>query len=135
MKPVQPILVVEDEPLIRFDIVDTLQAGGYTVSERGDGASAMAWIDGTTELHGLVTDVNLGDGPTGWMVARHAREKFPRLALVYISGDSIADWAAEGVPNSVVIQKPFAGAQLLTAIANLLLDAGPQPAPEDLGKG
>jgi hypothetical protein len=46
---------------------------------------------------------------------------------------SAADWAAEGVPNSAMVQKPFANAQVLTAIATLLdaVDVSPfQPQSE-----
>ena len=40
-----------------------------------------------------------------------------------MTGDSAADWSAEGVPNSVMLQKPFAEAQLLTAMGTLLIAA------------
>lgn len=126
MEAVQPLLVVDDEAIIRFDLLETLQSGGYTVSDCDDGTSAMAAIDGSTELHGLITDIRMGAGPTGWLVARHARQRFPQIAVIYITGDSTADWTVEGVPNSVVMQKPFASAQLLAAVANLLIEAGPQ---------
>ena len=123
---VQPILVVDDEMLLRIDIVDVLQAGGYTVNDCMDGDAALAEIDGRDVLHGLVTDVNLGTAIDGWQVARHARSKFPTLAVVYITGDSAGDWPSEGVPNSLILQKPFADAQLLDAITSLLREAGPQ---------
>lgn len=129
-EPVQPLLVVDDEHLIRLDLVDTLESGGYTVSDCADGESAMASIDKSVELHGLITDIRMGNGPSGWIVGRHARQKFPNIVVIYITGDSAADWVIEGVPNSVVMQKPFAAAQLLAAVANLLIEAGPQSAPE-----
>jgi hypothetical protein len=37
-----------------------------------------------------------------------------------MSGKSAADWASKGVPNSIMLEKPFAPAQLVTAVANLL---------------
>ena len=127
MNQVQPILVVDDEMLLRIDIVDVLQAGGFTVNDSTDGDAALSEIDSRNVLHGLVTDVNLGSNVDGWQVARHARLKFPSLAVVYISGDSAGDWPSEGVPNSIILQKPFADAQLLDAITTLLREAGPQP--------
>jgi hypothetical protein len=39
------------------------------------------------------------------------------------TSDSAAEWAAKGVPNSVVVQKPYAGAQLLTALSTLVTKA------------
>ena len=121
MEPVQPILVVEDEALIRMGLVEYLAAGGYTVSDCKDGAAAIAHIDASDELHGLATDIKLGKGPSGWEVAHYARKMYPDIAVVYMTGDSAADWSAEGVPNSIILQKPFADAHLLSALATLMI--------------
>ena len=126
LEQVQPILVVDDEFLIRINLVEVLEAGGFTVIESADGETAVAEIDSREVLHGLVTDVNLGSATDGWSVARHARTKFPSLAVVYITGDSAEDWSSEGVPNSILLQKPFADAQLMNSVATLLGQAGPQ---------
>ena len=42
------------------------------------------------------------------------------MPVVYMTGTQGDDWASQGVPNSVLLTKPFAPAQLLTALANLL---------------
>ena len=69
----------------------------------------------------LVTDINLGrEKLDGWEVARHAREIDPAFPVVYMSGDSAEDWASKGVPNSIMLAKPFAPAQLVTAVDQLL---------------
>jgi DNA-binding response OmpR family regulator len=75
--------------------------------------------------HFSVTDINLGHGPlSGWDVARRGKEVNP-VPVVYMTGDSAAHWAAQGVPNSVLLTKPFAPAQLLTAVSQLLNASGP----------
>lgn len=125
MEAVHPTLVVEDEALIRMSLVDALESGGYTVSECGDGASAMNFIDASHDLRGLATDIRLGEGPNGWEVAHHARKKYPDIAVVYMTGDSAAQWSAEGVPNSILLNKPFPEAQLLTAMATLMISNNP----------
>ena len=126
MSKVAPILVVEDEPMIRMNLVDTLHDGGFTTEECGDGKAACAHIDKSAEMRGLITDIRLGSGPNGWDVARHARRRFPHVAVLYVTGDSVAEWTSEGVPNSLIMQKPYADAQLMTAIASLLIEAVPQ---------
>lgn len=124
----QPLLLlVEDEPLIRTALADALADGGYALKEADDGASAVEAIDGCEKLAGLITDIRLGAGATGWDVARHARHVFPKVAVVYMTGDSAADWTAEGVPNSVLLQKPFATAQVVTAVSTLLNVADVSP--------
>jgi hypothetical protein len=42
-----------------------------------------------------------------------------------MSGASVDDWGSKGVPNSLILAKPFAPAQLVTAISNLLNAATP----------
>jgi len=69
----------------------------------------------------LVTDINLGpDKMEGWEVAKHAREISPGLPVVYMSARATGDWTSKGVPNSIMLSKPFAPAQLVTAVSQLL---------------
>ncbi len=127
------LLLVEDEPLIRTALADALDEGGYVLLESDDAADAMTKIDTMPAIAGIITDIRLGAGPSGWEVARHARSTNPHVAIVYMSGDSGVDWTAQGVPNSVMVQKPFANAQVLIAISTLLnaADASPvQPQTE-----
>ena len=49
------------------------------------------------------------------------------MPVIYITSSDGADWASKGVPNSVLLAKPFALAQLVTAISQLL-NANPQAA-------
>ncbi|MGB7653974.1 MAG: response regulator [Novosphingobium sp.] len=125
MTAVTPILVVEDEAMIRMGLVAVLTDGGFSIEECGSGAAAITLIDQIPDLQGLITDIRLGNGPSGWDVARHARKRFPYLAVLYVTGDSAAEWTSQGVPGSLILQKPYADAQLMTAIANLLIEALP----------
>jgi CheY-like chemotaxis protein len=128
-----PLLLAEDEPLIRTSLAAALEEGGYGLVEAENGVAALEAIDGSETLFGLITDIRLGSGPDGWEVARHARQRFPNLPVVYMSGDSAADWTAEGVPNSVMLQKPFATAQVVTAVSTLLNVADVSPTPAKPG--
>ena len=121
------LLLVEDEPLIRTMLAEALEDGGYALAEAGDAGEATVQLELEQSFVGLVTDIRLGDGLSGWEVARLARQKYPGIAVVYMSGDSAVDWTAEGVPNSVMLQKPFAAAQVTTAISTLLNAADISP--------
>jgi DNA-binding NtrC family response regulator len=68
----------------------------------------------------LITDVNLPGKFTGWDVAKHARELSETLPVVYMTGGRALDWASKGVPNSMLVTKPFAAAQIVTAVSQLL---------------
>jgi DNA-binding response OmpR family regulator len=56
----------------------------------------------------------------GWEVAAQIRETDPAFPVLYMSGAHVGDWASKGVPNSIMLAKPFAPAQLVTAVSNLL---------------
>jgi len=117
------LLLVEDEPLLRLASGDTLEEAGFAVAFACDGSQAIVALGNhDPPLAGLITDIRLGSGADGWEVARRAREINPLLPVVYITGDSAADWPARGVPNSLILQKPFADAQLVAAISSLLND-------------
>jgi len=120
------VLVAEDEVLIRDLIEAALEDGGFAVVLANTGAEAIAVIDARSgELAALVTDVDLGSGPTGWDVARHGRDGDPNLPIIYMSGGSPHRWTAEGLPNSVMLSKPFAPAQLVVALAAQMNAAEP----------
>lgn len=115
------LLVVEDDHLMAMDLEDALQAAGFPVVTVSGGAEAIKHLDeNAAEFGALVTDIRLGEGPTGWEVAHHARRLNPELPVVYMSGDSGHSWEAEGVPSSVFIQKPYASAQVITAVSTLI---------------
>lgn len=67
-----------------------------------------------------MTDIGLGSTLSGWDVARRAREKTPTLPVVYTTGSEGSDWPCLGVPNSILVTKPFAPSQVLTAVSQLL---------------
>jgi hypothetical protein len=48
--------------------------------------------------------------------------------VVYVTGAAAAEWSSKGVPNSLIIQKPFAPAQVVTAVSQLL-NAPPTATP------
>ncbi len=126
MDDVTIVLVVEDDQLIQSVVEETLSDGGFEIAMASSGEQAVELLDAADgKYRALVTDVNLGrDKMDGWSVARHAREINPEFPVVYMSGESAADWASRGVPNSIMLSKPFAPAQLITAVSQLL-NSGP----------
>lgn len=115
------VLIVDDEPLIAHMVEMTLVDAGYEVRTVMDAVEAASQItELETRISALITDIQLGAGANGWAVAVEARTKLPLLPVVYMTGDSAADWTAFGVPKSVLVQKPFVGAQVLAAVTTLM---------------
>jgi DNA-binding response OmpR family regulator len=115
------VLVVEDEALICSFIEDALSDGGFQACSVSSGEAALStFCDGCEGCRALLTDVNLGDGITGWELARRIREITPGFPVVYMTSASAPDWKSQGVDGSVLIEKPFAPAQLAAAVSQLL---------------
>lgn len=118
------LLLVDDDPLMREMLRAELGDAGFETIVASDGNQALAELDAdAARFQAVITDVNLGPGPDGWAVGRRAREHLADMPVVYISGDSSHEWSARGVPDSVIIAKPFAPAQLITAVATLITNA------------
>jgi DNA-binding response OmpR family regulator len=115
------ILVVEDEYDLQGIVEETLIEAGFSVDMLSSGEEALTLFGrGTKDYRALVTDVNLKGRLSGWDVARQIREKEPAFPVIYVTGAAGDRWSAQGVPYSVLLEKPFAPPQLVTALSNLL---------------
>lgn len=120
------VLVVEDETLILLDLESALEEAGFEVVGVSNADQAIAVFDENPgKFKALLSDIRLGPGLSGWEVARHLRQRNATLPVVYVSGDSANQWGAKGVPNSIMISKPFFLPQVITAISTLLNQIDP----------
>jgi CheY-like chemotaxis protein len=62
---------------------------------------------------------------TGWEVASRTREIDPEFPVLYLTGAFAHQWALRGVSYSLLLTKPFAPAQLVTAVSQLLNGGAP----------
>lgn len=120
------ILVVEDEALIKELVLSGLDEAGYVVAIASDAEEAIAMLEADgAEFRAVVTDINLVPQKlTGWDVAKRARELTSDIPIIYMSGASSQEWTSNGVPNSVLVAKPFAMGQIVTAVSQLLNSSG-----------
>jgi DNA-binding response OmpR family regulator len=122
MKP--SVLLVDDDALLQELMSSHLADAGFEIIAARNGTQALTELDAdATRFKAVITDINLGTGPDGWDVGRHARELVSDMPIIYISGDSGSEWSSQGVPDSVMITKPSAPAQLATAVATLITSA------------
>jgi DNA-binding response OmpR family regulator len=123
------ILVIEDDQQIQAIVEEALTDGGFEPTIAASGEEALTLLKGYRgKYRALVTDINLRGRVGGWEVARVAREIDPNFPVVYMSGKDAGDWASKGVPNSIMLAKPFAPAQLVTAVSQLLNTGNPPTA-------
>lgn len=125
-----PILVVDDDELVRASIIRILAAHGYgTVGADGVKAAVRAFHESPRPISLLVSDVVLADG-SGPEVVSRLREADRRLPVVYVSGHTAGILEERGVPeHDQVVRKPFAVEELLGAMASAL-DHAHEPSSE-----
>lgn len=121
------VLIVDDEPAILEIIQDALSARGLQVKAAETDVDALALLEREAkELSLLVTDINLGQGVTGFDLARKARTLNPGLTVVFITGNP-QKFDRFGVEGALLIEKPFAADEFAQKIVPLVKTEDPEP--------
>jgi DNA-binding NtrC family response regulator len=123
----ETILVVEDEPIVRLSIRDTLQINGYCVLEAKDTQEALHFCVHYTEpIHLLITDVVM-PGMSGRALADRFISLRKDMRVLFISGHPGDAIARHGVvhPNAAFLPKPFTPDALARKVREIL----DKPAP------
>jgi CheY-like chemotaxis protein len=122
------ILVVEVDETIQELVRDALTEGGYQPAMVASAHEAVTLLQsGQADYRALVIDIYPSGSMNSWEAARKARKIAPDLPVVYMTAGAGNEWPSEGVPSSVLLQKPFALAQLVTAVSQLLITGSTPP--------
>lgn len=121
----QLILLVEDDSLLLLTAEETLIDEGFEVVTATSGRLAIDEIEkDSMRFCAVITDIRLGKGQNGWDIGHRVRQLAGTMPVVYMTADSAKEWASQGVPGSVLVQKPFVSAQLIQAVTTLINQAG-----------
>jgi DNA-binding response OmpR family regulator len=118
------ILVIEDEYALQGFVEDALAEAGFATESFSSAEEALTLYQ-SGKYKALVTDIALKATWNGWEGARQVREREPHLPVIYVTGAAADQWASRGVPGSILLSKPFAPAQLVTGVSQLINAAGP----------
>lgn len=113
------VLVVEDEWLLRMELVDEMSAAGWQTREASSGEEALLVLEREPAIDFLVTDIRLGGPVDGWGVAERFRELHADGAVVYVSANP--DLAHRRVPGSIFLGKPVMIETLLKTCDQMVL--------------
>lgn len=100
------VLVVEDEPITRMDVVDQLEEGGFKVFEAPDADRAIKILEANPAIRVLFTDIDMPGSMDGLKLAAAVRDRWPPIRIVVASGlrkinmDALPD-------NSRFFSKPY----------------------------
>ena len=80
------VLVVEDEPITRMDVVDQLEEAGFKVFEAPDADRAIKILESNSAIRILFTDVDMPGSMDGLKLAAAVRDRWPPIRIVVASG-------------------------------------------------
>ena len=129
------ILIVDDHPLFRAALRQTLSGGDATVTveEAGDLNGLSGALDADRDCDLVLLDIHLR-GDDGFNALKVIGQKFPTTACIMISGDEQPGVAARAVSAgaSGFIPKSFTADEMIVAIQKVLSGDVFVPATADL---
>jgi CheY-like chemotaxis protein len=116
------LLVIDDEPVVRLLVCQTLRQAGYTCLEAASALAALKQLQSDPQrLDGMVVDIRLPD-MSGLNLVRLARTHRPGMPVLFISGyaQPEADEPELQQLLQAFLPKPFTPDQLLAAVRESL---------------
>ena len=107
------VLVVEDEPLIRFVIVEDLKDAGFSMVEACDADEAIAILEARKDIQLVFTDVDMPGSMNGAKLAAAVRDRWPPVHIIITSGKGMPEVMP---PLALFIPKPYTGRVVVEAM-------------------
>jgi CheY-like chemotaxis protein len=112
------VLVVEDEPLVRFMAMDIVEEAGFQVLEAADADEALSLLDQPDRIDIVFTDIRMPGSIDGMVLARTVRRRWPATRVIVASGHGSSDEAlAAGADR--FFAKPYQVQPLVRALHEL----------------
>jgi CheY-like chemotaxis protein len=100
------VLVVEDEDLLRMDLVETLEEAGFRTFEAASAEGAIRILEANPQIELLFTDVHMPGSMDGAKLAHYVRGRWPPVRIVVTSGNWLPEPGA--LPEGAdFIPKPY----------------------------
>lgn len=103
------ILVVEDDPMVRVQVVAQLEMLGYRLTSAENGVAALALLREDLAIDLLFTDIVMPGGMSGHDLAAQARALRPNLSILLTSGFADRSKVPENIDllGLPMLQKPY----------------------------
>jgi CheY-like chemotaxis protein len=121
-------LVVEDDAIVRMDVVEILQNAGFRSLDAADPSEALELLEARGDsIVLLFTDVEMPGEMNGLGLAREVALRWPETSIVVASGRHVPG-PGELPDGAAFIRKPFTAELVYNRLQELLPD-GAKPEP------
>jgi DNA-binding NtrC family response regulator len=114
------VLVVEDETLLRSELIDAFPYFNFEVIAAEDADEGLAILHAqSSRIQALFTDVHLPSAMNGLALARYVHDHWPDIAVLITSGYGTPD-AGEMPDDSHFVLKPYRIGKIAAQIKELV---------------
>ena|SRR5579872_762073 len=113
------VLVVEDEPLLRMLAVEVVEQAGFIAIEAQDADEAVILLESRADITLLFTDINMPGSMDGLKLARAARDRWPPIKILLVSGKQ-RPLLSDLPSNSCFVEKPYQALALAEQLRSLV---------------
>ncbi len=115
------VMVVEDEPLIRFVLVDALEDMGLQIIEAASALEAVGLLSTHPEIGVVFTDVDMPGGLNGIELAKLVADVYPQTGILVTSG-RYYDVEKKLPPGAHFLPKPYSLSIIHEHVLSLMPD-------------
>jgi CheY-like chemotaxis protein len=106
------VLIVEDEAVIRMNVVQVAEDAGYEVLEAANADEAIDILECRDDICAVFTDVRMPGYMDGIRLAHVIKGRWPPIQLIIMSGLEVPD----GSDFPWFIRKPYGNEQITAAL-------------------
>ena len=113
------ILIVEDEPIVRYYEAQLAEGAGFVTIEANDANEALRKLDNEETINILLTDVDMPGPVDGLELANIVRDRWPEVRIVVVSAH--VDSSDPGTRDEIVyLRKPFTQEELVSTLLGVV---------------
>jgi CheY-like chemotaxis protein len=114
-----PILVVEDEELLRLLAVDVVEEAGFVPLVAKNADEAISVLEEHSDISLLFTDIHMPGSMDGVKLAHAVRHRWPPIKIIIVSGK--VRLSENDMPtNSRFLAKPYRAEHLIAELRSFV---------------
>jgi len=113
------VLVVEDEPLQRLDMIDIAEEAGFKVLEAHDADHAIELLEKRPDVRLVLTDVDMPGAMNGLKLAAAVRKRWPPIKII-VTTAGVRPAAMDLPEGAVFLPKPLNHRRVVDAMHRLI---------------
>ncbi len=122
-----PVLVVEDEPILRLDAISMVEKAGFEAVEALSSADAIQLLEERLDIRLVYMDLDMPRSRKGIEIAAAIRKRWPPIEIIltaaYFTRDSV-----ELPERAEFYSKPIDHAEVIAAMQRLIASGETRPA-------